>query len=61
MTGLSRGKVYDRIKAFRDSHKVEYFTNLSNLMGYNSIDEVFKEGYPISYIEKFNDEASKLT
>ena len=52
---------YDKIIEFRKSHSIDYLNNIAKLMGYTTISEVFDDGWPITELEKYSDEASRLT
>jgi len=52
---------YDKIVEFRKLHSIDYLNNIAKLMGYTTISEVFDDGWPITELKKYSDEASKLT
>ena len=52
---------YDKIVEFIKLHSIDYLNNIAKLMGYTTISEVFDDGWPITELKKYSDEASKLT
>ncbi len=57
---IASGKRYEEIKLFRETHKEIYLNTIARLMGYTTIEEVFNDGWPVSELEKYSDEASKI-
>lgn len=51
----------EQIQKSRDEHEDEYIINLVKLAGYESLDDVFNKGVPITELESFSDEASLMT
>lgn len=59
MSGRATGKIYNEIKKQKEELLDNYLTLMASKFNCDTIQDVFKQGYPIIDLERFNDEVSK--